>query len=839
MPTVRRPALLPPLDPEQWPAEVPVLIVGGGPAGLSAAVLLAQRGIEVLLVERRGFVSHYPRAHLLNVRTMEVFDEMGVADDVYALAPRDDRWRKVVWYTSVAGPTPLYGIKLGEVPAWGGGPDAVRYAEASPRRFSNLPQIRLDRLLWQHADAVAPGRVRGGQELTGLVQHDGGGVTATVTDRATGSVREVHARYLVAADGGRVSAGLLGTELEGPRAIRDVVSHYVSTDLQGWSEPDALLAHFIEPSGHGRTVGALQALGPWRYGRESPEWVVALTPRAGTPDDGHEAEDVDEETLLARARAMLGLPADHPITLHASSSWQYEGVVARRFRVGSAFLVGDAAHRHPPTGGLGLNCAVQDVHNLAWKLAAVLSGQAGDALLDSYERERRPIAAYYTAHALENAGRHAPIGTALGLAPGQSEDEGWAEIAVFCSDTPEGEQRRKEVAAAVAENANDYSQLNVEAGYAYEAGALVPDGTAPPLGHESPIVYQPTTRPGHHLPHVWVHPDGAADPVSTLDLVVPGRLTLLVGPAGAPAWERAALAAADVSAFPVSVVVVPDGAWAAVREVDGTGAVLVRPDRKVAWRAATAPTDPAAARPGPRPARHRRENERWTTMSEPVPDPGPLERLRRLDSCAVSDALDTLGLPGATTGLGPLWAVPGPVAGRVRTVLAGPAEPGRPAQHIAAAAIEAAGPGDVLVIANAGRVDVSSWGGILTLAAGRRGIGGVVIDGACRAIAESEEQAFPVFGRAVVPVSARGRIVQLAMEEPVEVAGTAVHPGDLVLADRNGVVFVPAAELERVLSLAERIVARESAMAEAVRSGHPVTEVMHDNRFPTVEEATP
>ena len=396
--SVSRPALLPPLAPDEWPEQVPVLIAGGGPAGLTAAVLLAQRGIEVLLIERRGPESRYPRAHLLNVRTMEIFHEMGVARDIYALGPPDDRWRKVVWYTSVAGPTPLHGLKLGEVPAWGGGPDAARYAEASPRKFSNLPQIRLDRLLWQHAEACCPGRIRAHQELTGLEQHEPGGVTATITDRDTGAHRRVRARYLIAADGGRVSAALLGVEHEGPKAIRDVVSHYVSTDLRVWSEPDVLLAHFIQPRGEGRTVGTLQALGPHRYGRESSEWLVALAPRPG------DTAAVDEDTLLARAREMLGLPAGHPMTLHSTSHWQYEGIVARRFRAGSAFLVGDAAHRHPPTGGLGLNCAVQDVHNLAWKLAAVLRGQAADALLDSYETERRPVAAFYTAHALENAG---------------------------------------------------------------------------------------------------------------------------------------------------------------------------------------------------------------------------------------------------------------------------------------------------------------------------------------------------------------------------------------------------------------------------------------------------
>jgi regulator of RNase E activity RraA len=213
-----------------------------------------------------------------------------------------------------------------------------------------------------------------------------------------------------------------------------------------------------------------------------------------------------------------------------------------------------------------------------------------------------------------------------------------------------------------------------------------------------------------------------------------------------------------------------------------------------------------------------------------------LDRLRALDTCAVSDALDTLNLAGATTGIRPLWGVTEPVVGRVLTVQAGPRQSGKPAEHIAAAAIEAAERDDVLVIANDGRTDVSCWGGILTVAALGKGIGGVVIDGACRDINESAEQGFPVFGRAVVPVSARGRIVQLAMDEPVEFAGLVVYPGDVVLADANGVVFIQAGELDRVVALAERIVAREQKMAEAVRAGQPVTEVMHDSKFPSVGE---
>ncbi len=607
---ITRPALLEPLDDRTWPDEVPVLIVGGGPVGLSSAILLAQRGIEVLLVERRWFESRFPRAHLLNVRTMEVFHEMGVGDDVAALGPADDRWRKVVWYTSVAGPTGLHGLKLGEVPAWGGGADASRYAQASHRRFTNLPQIRLDPLLHAHAEAACPGRIRTHQELTGIEQEpDGHGVTATVLDRKSGESRRIRARYLIAADGGRASADLLGVELEGPRAIRDIVSYYVSTDLSMWSEPDALLAYFIHPGGEGQHVGTIQALGPGDYGRSSPEWLVAVARRGRTPrpvdaTDATDPKDAkaadDPDAALRDAREMLGVAPDHPMTLHAVSHWQYEGVVAKHYRVGSAFLAGDAAHRHPPTGGLGLNGGVQDAHNLAWKLAAVLKGQADDSLLDSYERERRPIAAYYTAHALENAGRHAPIGAALGLEPGVDEDEGWDQVRVFVEHGAEGEKRRALVAEAVAENANDYSQLNVEAGYHYVAGALVPDGSPMPATAASPIHYRPSTRPGHHLPHVWVrHVDGAERDraVSTLDLVGREGFTLIVDPAAADVWTQAAHVASGDGGLPVAVVVISgdEEEWVGVREVGPEGSVLVRPDRKVCWRVTDLPEDPGSA----------------------------------------------------------------------------------------------------------------------------------------------------------------------------------------------------------------------------------------------------
>ncbi|MFD0884903.1 RraA family protein [Streptosporangium algeriense] len=211
-------------------------------------------------------------------------------------------------------------------------------------------------------------------------------------------------------------------------------------------------------------------------------------------------------------------------------------------------------------------------------------------------------------------------------------------------------------------------------------------------------------------------------------------------------------------------------------------------------------------------------------------------RLRALDACAVSDALDTLGLPGAVTVLRPMWAVGRVVAGAVRTVKAAPKAATGPATHIATPLVAVTGPGDVVVIDNHGRTDVSCWGGLLAEAAALRGVAGVIVDGACRDVQDCETVDLPLFARAAVTVSARGRIVQEAMDVPIQVGGVRVCPGDYVIADRNGVVFVPRREIGRVLGLAERIVAREAAMTLAVRSGRGVVDVMHDSQFPTVTE---
>ena len=207
-----------------------------------------------------------------------------------------------------------------------------------------------------------------------------------------------------------------------------------------------------------------------------------------------------------------------------------------------------------------------------------------------------------------------------------------------------------------------------------------------------------------------------------------------------------------------------------------------------------------------------------------------VERLAALDTCAVSDALDHLGLGGATVGIRPLWSCP-KIASRAVTVKVVPAGAAKPTAHLATPAIEAASSGDVIVVDNAGRTDVSSWGDILSNASKTKGLAGVVIDGACRDIDGSREAGFPVYGRAVVPITARTRVVQESFNAPVRIAGVEVSPGDLVIADGSGVVFIPSARAEEIVSAAERLAAKEQAMIAAVRAGRSVVEVMKDSAF--------
>jgi 4-hydroxy-4-methyl-2-oxoglutarate aldolase len=201
-------------------------------------------------------------------------------------------------------------------------------------------------------------------------------------------------------------------------------------------------------------------------------------------------------------------------------------------------------------------------------------------------------------------------------------------------------------------------------------------------------------------------------------------------------------------------------------------------------------------------------------------------RLSRLDCCAVSDALDKLKLAGVVSGL-PQLAGSGRIAGRAVTMKLGiGAAPPGPTRHLGTTAIEAAGPGDIIVVEQKSGVEAGSWGGILALGAKLRGVAGVVADGPVRDIDEAKSFEFPVFARGCTARTARDRVVELATNGPVEIGAVTVNPGDYVIADGSAVVFIKPEHIEQVLAAAESIAAREAAMAKALRAGRPITEVM-------------
>ena len=378
--------------------------------------------------------------------------------------------------------------------------------------------------------------------------------------------------------------------------LRHVVNVHMSADLSTYfDDPEAFMRWVFNPD-HPEYLDygcVLISAGPDDWGAKSREWVAVLPYAFDDPDAS------DPEKVMARLEGALGLPALE-VTVHKISKWVMEHQLADSFRAGRVFLLGDAAHRHPPTGGLGLNCAIHDAHNLCWKLASVLAGHAEDGLLDTYNDERRPVAAATIDAAVSAAMNMSSVVNALGLSPQKSAAENWGSLRPLWTVAPDSERRRHRLTQAVATHTHEFHQIGIDYGYSYRSAAVVDDGSLEPVRNDPVRVYEPGTRPGQPVPHAWV--EHAGERIALGSLADDGHFVLIAGEDG-DQWLQAAeklaaernlrIRAGRVGFGDVEYVDV-QCSWLKNRGISPTGAILVRPDRFIAYRAAEQVQDPYA-----------------------------------------------------------------------------------------------------------------------------------------------------------------------------------------------------------------------------------------------------
>ena len=520
--------------------EAEVFIVGGSLVGLSAAAFLASHGVRTFAVDRHHGTAIHPRAGHFHLRTLEVLRSIGLEGAVRAASGEQfDPDGGINAVESLAGrEIASYIANLNE---------GVAAISPSTRLF--MTQQNLEPLIRTRAGELGAG-LRYATELVSFEQ-DADGVTAHIRNVVTGETDTVRARYMIAADGNRSPVReRLGIATRGPGHLCDCVTIYFHADC------GAAL--------RGRNLGVIYVFNPdlrgfFRLVRTGDSGFLAVMTRGdmSRPDALDVARGIDSDRAVAFVRSATGMP-DANVVIEDIATWRAVAEVAERFQDGRVFLAGDAAHVMPPMGGFGGNTGVQDAHNLAWKLALVLKGLAGPGLLATYDAERQPVG--------ELAIQQAYTRYVLRVVPERGQ-EGMQPLV---------------------------DDLALEIGYRYHSAAVAAEAGSGAALYGDPR--QSRGMPGTRAPHVLLQRNG--ERISTLDLF--GRNFCMLAAADGEAWCDAARAAAATSGLPFDVrrvapgesVSDPDGHFPEAYGLSSSGAVIVRPDGFVAWRAREAGATP-------------------------------------------------------------------------------------------------------------------------------------------------------------------------------------------------------------------------------------------------------